>query len=57
MQSEDVQVHPLDPSDNAVTEFVDTVNALGVDGRWLVGGLTDFLRLQKRSGGPGMTAE
>jgi len=53
------EAHPitLDPSDDAVTEFVDTVNALGVDGRWLVGGLTDFLRRQKRGGGPGMTAE
>jgi hypothetical protein len=53
------EAHPItpNPSDDAVTEFVDTVNALGIDGRWLVGGLTDFLRRQKRSEGPGMTAE
>ena len=33
------------------------MNDLGVDGRWLVQGFTDFLRRQKRGGGPGMTTE
>jgi hypothetical protein len=47
----------VDSGDDAIAEFVDTVNDLGVDGRWLVQGLTDFLRRQKRGGGPGMTAE
>lgn len=47
----------VDSRDDAIADFVDTVNDLGVDGRWLVQGFTDFLRRQKRGGGPGMTAE
>lgn len=47
----------VDSSDDAIADFVDTVNDLGVDGRWLVQGLTDFLRREKRGRGPGMTAE
>jgi len=43
----------VDSSDDAIADFVDTVNALGVDGRWLVQGLTDFLRREKRDGEPG----
>jgi hypothetical protein len=44
-------------SDDAIADFVDIVNDLGVDGRWLVQGLTDFLRREQRDGAPGMTAE
>jgi hypothetical protein len=47
----------VDSGDDAITDFVDTVNDLEVDGRWLVQGFTDFLRRQKRGGGPGMTTE
>jgi len=47
----------VDSRDDAIADFVDTVNDLGVDGRWLVQGFTDFLRRQKRGGGPGMTTE
>lgn len=47
----------VDSGDDAIADFVDTVNDLGVDGRWLVQGFTDFLRHQKRGGGPGMTSE